>query len=210
VLALARGQLAVVAGLGLVREVPRPPGDLDLATGPVGYGPHRVPRLGPVAVGELFDAADPSGRDLRLVQLSVQRVHVPERPDPLLHDAVQRRQVAKAQLRSEEPGIAAEIRAAHGGQVEREGHAADQAHRTREWFAVRPLEERAVGRAEDRPLGTELGVGQVDVHALVDGEHHGRHGHVDVLAGAGPLALGEAGQDGDGGVQARVHVGVRE
>jgi hypothetical protein len=34
------------------------------------------------------------------------------------------------------------------------------------------------------------------VDPFVDGEHHGRHGHVDVLAPAGALTLGEAGQDG--------------
>jgi len=67
---------------------------------------------------------------------------------------------------------------------------------------VRSGEERAVGRTEDRPLVTELLIRKVDVHTLVDGEHHGRHGHVDVLALADALTLGETGQDGDGSVQA--------
>jgi acyl-CoA dehydrogenase len=55
---------------------------------------------------------------------------------------------------------------------------------------------------EDRPFVTELLIRKVGVHTLVDGEHHGRHGHVDVLALAGTLTLGETGQDGDGSVQA--------
>jgi hypothetical protein len=75
---------------------------------------------------------------------------------------------------------------------------------------VRSFEERAVGCTKDRPLVTKLLVGKIRVHALVDGEHHGCHGHVDVLALAGALPLGEAGQDGDGSVQARVDVGVGE
>ncbi len=117
-------------------------------------------------------------------------------------------QVAKAQLRCQESRVPAEIRPPHGGQVEGEGHAADQAHGTRESFPVRSGEERAVGRSEDRPLVTELLIGKVGVHTLVDGEHHGRHGHVDVLAPAGTPSFGQAGQDRDGRVQARVDVGV--
>lgn len=111
-------------------------------------------------------------------------------------------QVAKAQLGCQESRVPAEIRPAHGGQVEGKGHAADETHGTRESFPVRSGEERAVGRTEDRPLVTELLIRKVDVHTLVDGEHHGRHGHVDVLALADALTLGETGQDGDGSVQA--------
>jgi hypothetical protein len=209
VLALPGRQLAFVGGRG-VREVPRPARDLDLTAGPVGHGPHRLPVAGPRGLRELLDAADPPGRDLGLVQLGVQCLHVPERPDPLLHDAVQRLQVAQPQLRRQEARVSAQVRAPHRGQVERKGHAPHQAHRTREPLTAGSGEERPVGGAEDGPFGAELGVGKVGVHPLVDRQHHGRHGHVDVLAPPGALTLGQAGQDGDGGVQARVHVGVRE
>jgi hypothetical protein len=60
---------------------------------------------------------------------------------------------------------------------------------------VRSGEERAVGRAEYRPLGAEFFVSKVGVHTLVDGEHHGRHGYVDVLALAGALSVTLARQE---------------
>jgi len=78
---------------------------------------------------------------------------------------VQCGQVAQAQFRRQETGVPAEIRAAHGRQVEGERHAADQAHGAGESLAVGAFEERAVRRAEDRPLVPEFFVGQVGVHA---------------------------------------------
>ena len=70
-LALTGRQLTLV-GRHLVCEVPRTTRDLDLATQPVGHGPHRMPVACPVAGCELLDAADPSGGDLGLVQLGVE------------------------------------------------------------------------------------------------------------------------------------------
>lgn len=71
VFALPGRQLTFV-GRGLVREVPRAAGDLDLAARPVGHGPYRMPLPCPLAVRELLDAADLSGSDLGLVQLGVE------------------------------------------------------------------------------------------------------------------------------------------
>src|SRR5215470_1322681 len=56
---------------------------------------------------------------------------------------MQRGQVLLAQLGGAEAGVAAQVGTAHGGQVEGEGHAADQAHRAGEALAVRAGEERA-------------------------------------------------------------------
>src|SRR6266568_8918256 len=104
VLTLPGRQLALVSH-NLVREVPWSARDLYLASRPVGHRAYRPPLACPIAVCELPEGADLSGRDLGLVQLRVERVHVGECPDPLLDDAVQCRQVAQAQFRRQETGV---------------------------------------------------------------------------------------------------------
>ncbi len=107
----------------------------------------------------------------------------------------------EAELRRGEPGVVGEVGTAHRRQIEGEAHAADQAHGADEGLALRAGEERVVGGAEDRSLGPQVDVGEVDVDPLVDRHHHRRHGHVDVLPLAGDVAVVQGGEDGDGGVQ---------
>src|SRR3546814_15085682 len=71
------------------REFPGAAGKAEAAAAAVGDFLHRAPIIGPLALPQLAQAADLAHRDLRLVELRVERRHVGKGRDPCLDDRMQ-------------------------------------------------------------------------------------------------------------------------
>ena len=152
VLTLPGGLLALVSH-NLVREVPWPARDLYLASRPVGHRAYRLPLACPIAVCELPEGADLAGRDLRLVQLRVERS--PCRRMCPVHSWTMRCSGPPGCARAvQESGNAGPGR--DPGGAWRPGRKGRTCCPPGSWgwrrLALGAFEERGVGRAEDRPL----------------------------------------------------------
>jgi hypothetical protein len=95
--------------------------------------------------------------------LRIERAEIGEGQDPVLHDAMQFREIRLARCRGGKTRIVGQIGSPHRPRPGRKSAGTDKARRDREVLAAAPHKERAVGCPEDRRLGAELGIVQIDM-----------------------------------------------